>query len=678
MAVVGTSDYICHVISKGNFFFSSIAGRLRTYSDSRDGTQIIETNSTYPNGSKRRHSIAASDRLTCTVCDPIGRQEVCVSDYCVHLGDTAVFVFVNNGTLKETFQLSGCSPRYLQTSTVTESIIFVVCRPTDTGQPQYRDLSFSGQQFELTSKIVPDRNNYPLTPHNGVFSGGEDGTYFQQDFFLYIRNNEVFLEVVGGYEPPRQLNFQTGRCDTKDILHAMPPRDNKPQFLLSCTKSNVTKWFIVNVDTPDDLSLEVTEINHSSGGTPFASTTVIVFVNSNNLTVYEVANLQNYPATKTFSRPIKQIDFLSSNRLLVVVSGRNHSLIDIPVFVQTEGGQGVAELPSSVAYCPIGGTCLPHKLVNQDVLVSFIHNQSYYDAVFYNLTDPTQRLATLRRLINRPQVVFYDRLPSPPASNSPPTSLPTPSPIPSPPTSPPTPSPPPTISSTTTIDQVSSLTVPGPSPTSHTILSTSPVLPGASPSSPPPKSTPTDSSQELLNAGLTDWEAIGIAVSIFAITVVVLITVAILVVCFLRRTSHFSKYPSEHLPCLHRQSCTPVQEAPKSYHREPPLGTEDTIPSIVTMVTSSNEELNRVAITILLPQADSQPSSGYASQVPSRRPTPTPCDQETPPRDQETPPDGTSQHGDNTPTTGNAPHAQTVQSSQMVTGKTLLQTNQVE
>ena len=623
-----------------------IAGSLRTYSDSRDGTQIIETNSTYPNGSKRRHSIAASDRLGCTLCDPIARQEVCVSDYCVHLGNTAVFVFVNNGTLKETFQLNGCSPQYLQPSTVTETTTtttFVVCRPTDTGQPQYRDLSFDRQRFELTSKIISNGNNFPLTPHNGVFSGGQDEFDFQRDFFLYIRNNEVFLEVVGGYEQPRQLHFQPGRCDTKDALHAMPPSDNKPQFLLECTKSNVTKWFIVNVDTPVDLSLEVTEINHSSGGTPFASATVIIFVNGNNLTVYKVADLQRYPATKTFSRPIKEIDLLSSNQLLVVVSGRNHSLIDIPVFVQTEGGQGVAELPSSVAYCPIGGTCLPHKLVHQDVLVSFIRNQSYYDAVFYNLTDPTQRLGTLRRLINRPQVVFYDCLPSSPASDSPPASLPTPSPVPSPPTSPPTPSPPPTISPTTIIDPVSSLTVPELSPTSHTVPSLTSVLPGASPSSPPSISTPT----QLPNTGLTYQEIIGIILPI--VVAAAFVTIVTLVVCFTYKMSQ--KYPSEHFPCLNRHSCRPEQEAPKSHHREAPLGKEDDTPTTATPVPSSDEEPNGFQMILLPPQADSsQPSSGYASQVPSqvpsRRHTPTPCDQETLPRDQETPADGTSQHGD--------------------------------
>lgn len=580
-----------------------------------------------------------------------------------------MFVFENNGTLKETLQLNGCSPRYLQTSTVTESIIFVVCRPTDTGQPQYRDLSFSGQQFELTSKIVPDRNNYPLTPHNGVFSGGQDGTYFQQDFFLYIRNNEVFLEVVGGYEPPRQLNFQTGRCDTKDTLHAMPQRDNKPQFLLSCTKSNVTKWFIVNVDTPDDLSLEVTEINHSSGGTPFASATVIVFVNSNNLTVYEVANLQRYPGTKTFSGPIKQIDLLSSNQLLVVVSARKHSLIDIPVLVQTEGVHGVTELPSSIAYCPIGGTCLPHKLVNQDVLILFIRNQSYYDAVFYNLTDPTQRLGTLRRLINRPQVVFYDRLPSPPASDSPPTSLPTPSPIPSPPTSPLTPSPPPTISPTTTIDPVSSLTVPGLSPTSHTVLSPLPVLPGASPSSPPSISTPT----QLPNTGLTYQEIIGIILPI--VVAAAFVTIVILVVCFTYKMSHFPKYPSEHFPCLNRHSCRPEQEAPKSHHREAPLGKEDATLTTATPVPSSDEEPNGFPMKLLPPQADSsQPSSGYASQVPSQ--VPSRRNSPTPPRE----PDGTSQHGDITPNVSAS--TQTVKlSQQLVIGTensistTLLQNN---
>jgi len=589
----------------------------------------------------------------------------------VHLGDTAVFVFENNGTLKETFQLNGCSPRYLQTSTVTESVIFVVCRPTDTGQPQYRDLSFSGRQFELTSRIIPNGNNFPLTSHNGVFSGGQDGTYFQQDFFLYIRNNEVFLEVIGGYEQPRRLNFQTGRCDTKDTLHAMPPRDNKPQFLLSCTKSNVTKWFIVNVDTPVDLSLEVTEINHSGGGTPFASATVIVFVNSNNLTVYEVANLQRYPGTKTFSGPIKQIDLLSSNQLLVVVSARKHSLIDIPVFVQTEGVHGVTELPSSIAYCPIGGTCLPHKLVNQDVLVLFIRNQSYYDAVFYNLTDPTQRLGTLRRLINRPQVVFYDRLPSPPASDSPHTSLPTPSPIPSPPTSPLTPSPPPTISPTTTIDPVSSLTFPEPSPTSHTVQSLTPVLPGASPSSPPSISTPT----QLPNTGLTYQEIIGIILPI--VVAAAFVTIVILVVCFTYKTSQ--KYPSEYFPCLNRHSCRPEQEASKSHHREAPLGKEDDTPTTATPVPSPDEEPNGFLMILLPPQADSsQPSSGYASQVPSQ--VPSRRNSPTPPREQDTPPDGTSQHGDISPNV--LASTQTVKSSQQLVigtensiSTTLLQNN---
>lgn len=624
------------------------------YSDTRGGRQIIETNTTYPNGRKQRNSIATSDRLACTVCDPIGRQEVCVSNYCVHLGNTAVFVFVNNGTLTESFQLNGCSPRYLQPSTVTETTTtttFVVCRPTDTGQPQYRDLSFNGRQFRFTSKIILNGNNFPLSPHNGVFSGGQDETYFQQDFFLYIRGNEVFLEVVGGYVFPRQLHFQPGICDTKDALHAMPPRDNKPQFLLECTKSNVTKWFIVNVDTPDDLYLEVTEINHSSGGTPFASATVIVFVNSNNLTVYEVANLQNYPGTKTFSGPIKQIDLLSSNQLLVVVSTRNHSLINIPVFVQTEGVHGVAELPSSIAYCPIGGTCLPHKLVNQDILVLFIHNQTFYDAVFYNLTDSDQRLGTLPRFINRPQVVFYDRLPSPPTAVSPPTTLS----ISSPSASPLKPSPLPstTIVSTTTSNLVSSLTVP--SSISNPVVGPSSVLPGVTPSSLPIQPTPIDPTKNNPQlspiTGLTHEAAITIAV-VVPMIVIFIITAAIVL---LGRYMYIKKKFSV--------TTSPKQESPS---REAPLGEETTTVNTVTPAPSSDEEPSSgyssrahspTNLTCPAINAGTRQSNCSADSFSSLSPAASaehvaPCDQ---PRDEVVPPDGTSQGGDIATTPANVP-----------------------
>ena len=596
---------------------------MRVYSDSREGTQIIETNATFPNGRKRRDFITTSSRLMCTSCDPIGRQEVCFSSYCVYLGDTAVFVFLNNGTLQETLPLSGCLPRYLEpsTDTVTGATVFVACRPTDTGQPQYRELNYIGQQFELTSKVIPNGNDFPLTPHNGVFSGGQDDFGFQKDFFLYIRNNRLYLEVVGGYEGPRQLALQAGVCGTKDALHAMPPRDNKPQFLLRCTRSNVTKWFIVTVDTPEDFSLEVTEINDSTG-TPYASTTMIAFVDSNNLTVYEISNLRHYPGMKTFSGPIKQIDFLSSNQLLVVVSGQNHSLIDMPVFVRSVGAQGVTELPSSVAYCPIGGTCLPHKLLNQNVLVLFIWNQSFYDAVFYNLTDPAQRLGTLPRFINRPQVVFYDRLPSPPAADPPPATLPIPSPPTPPPTSPPTPlltsSLPPTlpIVSTTTSNPVSSLAVSGPSSTSDPVLDPSSVLPGVPTSSPPFEPTPigrTDDPDTVLK--------VGIALPVLVAVAFLFIVIVAVAGCYVRRT---------RTPCLHSQSytTTPEEEAPKTHHREGPVGIEATTRSMGTPVPTSDEE----------------PSSGYSSQATSCRHTPPPPP--APSRDQVAPPDGNSIDGD--------------------------------
>ena len=670
---------------------------MRVYSDSRDGTQIIETNATFPNGRKRRDFIATSSRLMCTSCDPIGRQEVCFSSYCVHVGDTAVFVFLNNGTLQETLPLSGCLPQYLEpsTDTVTGAIVFVACRPTNTGRPQYRELNYIGQQFELTSKVIPNGNDFPLTPHNGVFSGGQDDFGLQNDFFFYIWNNALYLEVVGGYEGPRQLALQAGVCDTKDALHAMPPRDNKPQFLLRCSRLNVTKWFIVTVDTPEDFSLEVTEINDSTG-TPYASTTMIAFVDSNNLTVYEISNLRHYPGMKTFSGPIKQIDFLSSNQLLVVVSGQNHSLIDMPVFVRSVGARGVTELPSSVAYCPIGGTCLPHKLLNQNVLVLFIRNQSFYDAVFYNLTDPAQRLGTLPRFINRPQVVFYDRLPSPPAADLPPATLPIPSPPIPPPTSPPTPlltPSPPTlpIVSTTTSNPVSLLAVPGPSSTSDPVLDPSSVLPGVPTLYPPLEPTPIsptdDSSQQMPYPRLTEGESIGISLSVVVVTIIVFAVVAVLGCYVHRRAKQLSE--------CHVTS--PMEETANSPPRDPPIGEEAIAVITLTLPPSSDGQ----PITLPPHPAGSQSSSGYSSLVHSRAHSPSnlaypptnavnrqsncsadsyhdlshvaSTEHDGPPdqaRDEVAPPDGTSQGGDitSTRTPASAPPSTQTKQSAMVTG----------
>ena len=63
---------------------------------------------------------------------PAANKEVCISDYCVHLGDRAVFIFSDNGTLRKTLPLNPltCPPRYLHPSTVSENLIFIVCHPT--------------------------------------------------------------------------------------------------------------------------------------------------------------------------------------------------------------------------------------------------------------------------------------------------------------------------------------------------------------------------------------------------------------------------------------------------------------------------------------------------------------------------------------------------------------------
>jgi len=110
----------------------------------------------------------------------------------------------------------------------------------------------------------------------------------------------------------------------------------------------------------------------------------------------------------------------------------------------------------------------------------------------------------------------------------------------------------------------------------------------------------------------------------------------------------------------------PEQEAPKSHHREAPLGKEDATPTTAIPVPSSDEEPNGFPMILLPPQADSsQPSSGYASQVPSQ--VPSRRNSPTPPREQDTQPDGTSQHGDATLPTPIVPAStQTVKSSQQL------------
>ena len=568
----------------------------------------------YPSGHKQRHTTTSRYCLRCTSCDPSGKREVCLSDYCVHLGDMAVFIFSDSGTLRNTLPLT-CSPRYLHHSTVSENLVFILCHPTSGGQSQYLELDDYTGQFQIS--------NRPTTILGGgslIFASGHDADFNPSDFMLYLRNNFAYLEVHDNSASARLLSSPP-QCDTLTKLHPRAAQGNKVQFLLDCTtESNVTKRFNVIMDRPAGSST-FTEI-HDTTGVPIDSPNgnYIAMVHNDSLTIYNASDLQQYPGTKTFAGHIWGIDFLSSSQLLVVVPGKNHTLVDIPVFVQSEGLRGVAELPNTIAYCPTGGTCLPHKLINRDTLLVFTRNVSVYDALFYTTTYPIQHLGAVRRIREKPQVAFFntiqpaaDLLPPPPT-----TTLPTSTPPPTTtlPTSTPaaitsssygtSPSsdPPPTTPQTSSANQVE------PSPTQLSPLHTSSIwVPSSillvpSSSSLPLDPTPTGSGSQQMTPTVL---AVSIAAPIiFALIAIFIFAASIFVVRKRKEHAHY-------LHCCPR-TMVPMQEAPINQPRYI-IGAEN--PIIVTSPPNANDDGIQLGI---YPEPA---SSGYSSLVPSPCPTPT-------------------------------------------------------
>ena len=419
---------------------------LRTYSELRT-CNLMETNATYPGGHKQRHTITSRYCLSCTSCDPSRKQEVCISDYCVHLGDRAVFIFSDNGTLRKTLPLNPltCPPRYLHPSTVSENLIFIVCHPTSAGQSQYLELDDYTEQFPAPTTV---------SGSSLIFAKGYNAHDEPSNFILYLSDNRIILEMLYDSAPPRPLSSPP-ECDTLTMLHPRAAKGNEIQFWLDCTtESNVTKRFNMIADSTSP----VTELYDTTGvPTDSPNGNYVTIRHNNSLTIYNTSNLQQYPGMKTFAGRIQQIDFLSADQLLVVVPGQNHTLVDIPVFVRSDGTRGVAELPGTIAYCPTGGSCLPHKLIDRDTLLVFTRNGNVYKALFYTTSDPIQCLGAVRRIRDRPQVAFFNSQPAvntTPAPNSTSSSgtSPTPertepitSPTSSPPTLPPTSSSPPTL-----------------------------------------------------------------------------------------------------------------------------------------------------------------------------------------------------------------------------------------
>ena len=632
-------------------------GTLRTYSSSSTCHSLIETNATYPGGNKQRQTTSSHHCLTCMSCDPSGKREVCTSDYCVHLADGAVFMFSDNGTLRKTLPLNPltCPPWYLHPSTVSENLIFIVCHPTSAGQSRYLEHDDYTEQFPTPTTV---------SGSSLIFAKGYDVHDIPRNLFLYLSDNQIFFEMLSDSAAPTPLSSPP-ECDTLTMLHPRAARGNEIQFWLDCTtESNVTKRFNVIMNRPEG-SPTFTELYDTMGvPTDSPNGNYVAIRHDNSLTIYNTSNLQQYPGTKTFAGRIQRIDFLSADQLLVVVPGQNHTLVNITVFVQSDGTRGVAELPSTVAYCSTGGSCLPHKLIDRYTLLVFTRNGNVYDALFCTTSDPIQCLGAVQRIHERPQVAFFNTLPAANPLPPPPTTI-----LPTPTLLTPTPAvitsssygtslssdPPPTTpqtSSATATNQVE------PSPTQLSPLSTSSILPPSTvlivPSSLPLDPTPTGSgSQRMTPAVLT---VTIIASILFVITAVLILAASIFVIQKRKERAHWLQC------CSHTMA--PVQETPINQPRDI-VGAE--IPTIVTSPPNSHNEIQLVIYR-------DPSSSGYSSMAHSVCPTPTDrlssasADGELSHlRDQATPPDGSSQNGDmNTIPAPSSPTVPTMHRSEQV------------
>ena len=355
----------------------------------------------FPTGQRATQSRTDPNELyRCDLCDPGAPTEQCFPELNIHvcakLSDTAVAIIGTNGVWHSSISLDpNCLPRSLQKLTSNGLHLSVDCHNYTSQLASIKDTEitwYEHQGWFVQSEIV-------------VEGTGFHGTTV---YYVEIDGNLLF-----------QSNFHSGLgpvditpiTDCSNFI-SLSPLYTRDKFLLWCdTNEAVKRLYVVDITGPNSTP------HVASNSPPLSSPNGQTFVTLNNATLlaYRTDSLSvQPPGAREFSGRIVFHTYIDNNTLLVFVDGQNQILVNVDVFIDSSGTQGVFSLSSA----SISATL--HKLMMHEVYVTCNTTGSLSYLLLFNTSDG-RLLNTFPNFEEQVTDVFFQQGPNlpPPSSDSP-------------------------------------------------------------------------------------------------------------------------------------------------------------------------------------------------------------------------------------------------------------------
>ena len=343
----------------------------------------------YPTGQRTIES--AANPSQCTVCDPGAPTEQCFPDLgvCAKLSNTAISIIGNDGTVRHQVSLdTSCMPRYLQglksagvhlsvdcrnscfqLASITSSTILLHEQPCNLG--------------ESVSGIVVEGNSYPH---------GDTVYHVEINESEVIQSAPLIGSVFADITPNND-------CTNFIALFPLYTRD---KFMLWCNASTIEHLYIV--DIYEHIFLESTP-NIALSSAPLSSPNGQTFaaVNVTTLRLYSTDRLTTQPpGARDFGARILLHTYLDNNTLLVFLEGEIQILVNVDLFINSSGTQGVTTLSYGSTVAPV------HKLIAPGVYATWNKTGSLFNLLLFD-TSNGQLLRVIPNLQERPIDVFFQQ-----------------------------------------------------------------------------------------------------------------------------------------------------------------------------------------------------------------------------------------------------------------------------
>ena len=241
---------------------------------------------------------------------------------------------------------------------------------------------------------------YGLDPQLGGIVYGEhgakEGILVQSGIHLYHvevdpdYNDILLFDVYSGFLDTIHVYPDDGDCAHSFSLH---PTFSRGTFFFSClTGTDERLYFLYTV--PKHLPVRISICNDplSSEGSTFA------VVCNGSLTIYMKSNVEE-SHSKNFNSPITFFKYLDSSTLIVALETGNQHVVNVDIFMNTSGDDGVYPLQDT-------SDCTPSKLLTHGVYATVCTNGALYTVRLYNTTNG-EALMSVANLTEMPLDLYY-------------------------------------------------------------------------------------------------------------------------------------------------------------------------------------------------------------------------------------------------------------------------------